>query len=325
MIVLLSHFWPEDWPSRRFVPLGYYGVELFFVLSGFLITSILWIDRGIIAAGPKRLAQAMGNFYFRRFLRICPTYYLALFYAWIAGLGVFAGSLPWFATYLTNFYFVTHRLPGSSTHLWSLAVEEQFYLIWPIVILILPRRVIFTLLGLAIFGGVVFRWATTLPNGEYLLPACVDYLAAGAALAVVSFEAPAQLSRILGLSAALSGVLFCIGAGGRNRGFVEVAVMTLSIALVGGAARGIPGIFGNLLQTRAVMYVGRISYGLYLFHNFIPEAVLKACGFYRLRAPAGGALMFVSITLAFAAAAASWHFIERPLKDLRKHFATVDR
>lgn len=267
----------------------------------------------------------MADFYIRRALRICPTYYLALLYAFLAGLGVFTDSLPWFAAYLTNFYIVRRGLPGSSTHLWSLAVEEQFYLIWPVIILLLPRRALFAILGATIAGGMIYRGVATAPHSEYLLPACMDYLAAGAVLAIVFAERPDRMPRLTSVSAALSIVLFALGAIIGNRGFFEVAVMALSIWLVGGAARGIAGPFGHFLQARPVTYAGRISYGLYLVHNFIPEAVLKACSFYRLPAPSGAAFMLLVAAMTFAIAATSWHVIERPLRDLRKHFSVVGR
>jgi peptidoglycan/LPS O-acetylase OafA/YrhL len=91
-----------------------------------LITGILWRDRSRFAGGNAR-PRLFADFSLRRALRIFPTYYLTICYAWIAKLGIFSGSLPWFAAYLTNVYIVRHGLPGSSTHLWSLAVEEQFY------------------------------------------------------------------------------------------------------------------------------------------------------------------------------------------------------
>jgi len=104
-LVLFGHF-GSDWGLASHVSIGYLGVELFFVLSGFLITSILLGDVEAIESRRQTLKGAFGRFYAGRALRIFPTYYLTIVFALVAGLGITKASFPWFATYLSNVYIV---------------------------------------------------------------------------------------------------------------------------------------------------------------------------------------------------------------------------
>ena len=125
--VAWSH-WERDYQAG--IPFGA-GVHLFFVLSGFLITRILLDVRQASDRG-----AAIRAFYIRRALRIFPAFYVTLLLAWIAGVPLVRESLAWHATYLSNVWiFQMDQWPGSISHLWSLAVEEQFYLAWPFLIL----------------------------------------------------------------------------------------------------------------------------------------------------------------------------------------------
>ncbi len=317
-VVLFAHFGPTKWAVNHYVAVGHLGVELFFILSGFLITRILLHDRDAIESSIISTSQAIALFYKRRTIRIFPTYYLALCYALIAGLGVMKSSIPWFAAYLTNFYIVKHGTPGSSTHLWSLAVEEQFYFIWPFAILILRRPAF--VISAAFFIGITFRFAAAFPYGDLLLPSCLDYLAAGAALAFVFRHHPEAVPRLLRWSVAISipaVIAGAIAAGADRQNFYRTAAAAISVWLIGHAALGISGPFGNILGNRGVRYCGRISYGLYLYHNFLPEGLLRASHFYHVPVTPA-AVSLIALVLTFVLAAASWHFIELPLQNKRR-------
>ena len=165
--VMLVHF---NYPFLAFVPLGL-GVPLFFVLSGFLITGILL--RG------QPTAECIGGFYLRRGLRLFPLYFLV-----VAIIAVFSQELrdawPYYAFYGVNFWVAKNMQWGVATHFWTLAVEEQFYLLWPLVVLFTPRRVLAYLCVSLIPISLAFRVAMQVLAhngfGFALLPGSFDSL-----------------------------------------------------------------------------------------------------------------------------------------------------
>jgi peptidoglycan/LPS O-acetylase OafA/YrhL len=127
---------------RGIVQPGYLGVDLFFVLSGFLITRILLVD--------KDRGRPLHGFLLRRVLRIFPIYYLVIVAVWLIRPGP---ELPWCALYASNFYFPFHEQETLLRHSWSLAVEEHFYLLWPLAVYVLPtRKAAFAAVGLLPFA-----------------------------------------------------------------------------------------------------------------------------------------------------------------------------
>ncbi|MCA9081017.1 MAG: acyltransferase [Planctomycetaceae bacterium] len=167
--------------------LGQTGVDLFFVLSGYLITSILLRQRGCTGA--------LKNFWGRRFLRIFPLYYVVLTLAWIVPqirtLPVdVAASDAWLWSYLANIPPTISHQETSLPHFWSLAVEEQFYLFWPLLALMVTPRIVgrvslalFVLAPIARWYSVTIGW-----SAFYALPCRMDALAAGAWLATCTKE-----------------------------------------------------------------------------------------------------------------------------------------
>ncbi len=136
--VLIRHFWPELQPG---LDLGARGVHLFFVLSGFLITGILLRSRALVEDSGRGTGLAIRRFYIRRFLRIFPIYYLVLAVTWALGFPDVRSGIVWHLAYGSNILFaIENQWPPTTAHLWSLSVEEQFYLIWPLLMLLVPRR-----------------------------------------------------------------------------------------------------------------------------------------------------------------------------------------
>ena len=124
LLVLVHHF---GGPLAGIVDLGYYGVDLFFVISGYLITSIL-------VKTPGSFLHAYWIFFGRRLLRIFPPYYATLLVLFIANVGNIRDNIFYFSTYTWN-YAKDQWHEGGLFYLWSLSVEEQFYLFWPLIIL----------------------------------------------------------------------------------------------------------------------------------------------------------------------------------------------
>lgn len=351
LTVMLLHFTlmrPSNlWEGGlvQLLDLGWIGVDLFFLVSGFLITGILWEARGTDGY--------FWRFYTRRTLRIFPLYYAFLF-ALLVVLPLLLSQYEaehatndrriWLWTYLSNFLMARdgwEGMPSHTTHLWSLAVEEQFYLIWPLVVFLLSYR---GLVGtcLAILGlSPLVRAALdhALPNGiaaYTLLPARLDSLALGALLALLVRTGPSTIDlRRGGVWLLGTGTVGLIGLStlGHLHGWggllpplhydVQVVGYSLIAVAFGGvlllALTAAPGSrLDRLLATRFLQSLGKYSYALYLFHvplrNIIRERVRDAGGLPRIggsELPAQILLFVVAIGITWCLAVVSWHFFEK--------------
>lgn len=320
-IVIIEHFLPVARViPADYITLGFVGVRLFFVLSGFLITGIL-----LRARGEK---HAFRRFYYRRFLRIFPIYYLTLAVGFAVSPLMRREAL-WLVTYAGNFVFATRSLEPAS-HFWTLAVEEQFYLIWPVLILLLPYRYLLKLMIGTIAVAVVFRFIAYGMGqqgaaGVWLF-GCLDSLGLGGLLAYIEND-PRLRGRtnlflrwclITGavITSALTA-LYVLKVGlVLITAFLCLGASLIFVVLVARAARGMQGRVKTVLEFAPIIYVGRISYGLYIYHYFMPKITRVIWG-----APSGvgGVLTSVGIAtfLTFTAAIASWHFIEKPISRLK--------
>ncbi len=178
-LVVFSHFFPPS-TVHDATNWGYVGVRLFFVLSGFLITGIL-LDAREITATPR--AEILKNFYARRALRIFPIYYLTLFVLIGIGYLVNASEIAAYLTYTANWYIIWHGPDDlQAVHFWSLAVEEQFYVVWPWLILLLPRRYVLPAIIAAICLAVAVRFTLVMQRTSVIAitfntVGCLDALA----------------------------------------------------------------------------------------------------------------------------------------------------
>ncbi len=344
-MVVCYHFYA---PVRQYVHLGGIGVRVFFVLSGFLITGILLRTRiAAESAGGAARGMALRRFYIRRVLRIFPLYYFALGLAWLTRVDGARESIAWHAAYLSNVRFflqnaVDHgKWGGHVGHLWSLAVEEQFYLLWPWVIFLAPRRWLPSMaLGLAALGPV-FRYVVfTATNNDIvavLLPGCIDSLALGAYLAMSvlpEFESH-PLVRPVGPVVLWAGVaLFgAYQAAELSNGWwtfrqvsFDLAVAILGLWVVANAARGFAGPVGRMLGSAPLRYLGTISYGIYVYHLLLPVILPKVArrlghpdAFTALGDQTFPFLVFYGL-VTVVVAAASWHFLEAPINRLKDRF-----
>lgn len=312
------------------------GVWLFFCLSGFLITGILIRarDHAEAVCYPKSLVWR--SFWVRRALRIFPLYYAAVILVAVLNLDGARSFTPWLATFAANIGFVRmgyfYHWVG---HFWSLCVEEQFYLLWPVVCLWLPRRWLlpFALVGVAIaptwrYGvtkagcAVAARFAAT--------PACLDGLGLGAVLAITGRTPPGAVALVGLLLSTYGAVAQLMGVFHSTSYAAEMMGYSLaSWWVVGRAATGFGGRFGRILESPPLRYVGRISYGIYVIHNLVP-AICEWVGSHwgtRLGLPPefGPARLVYVTVISLALASLSWRFFERPLNDFKRHFPYVPR
>lgn len=328
--VAYSH-WLPDWQAG--VPFGA-GVHLFFVLSGFLITRIL-LD---VRAAPNPRA-AIGRFYVRRALRLFPAFYVILAVAIAADVPLVAQTWPWHATYLSNVFIAGQTTwQGYVSHFWSLAVEEQFYLVWPWLVVWLPEQWLGPGLLATILAGPGARaLAATLGLREpfwALVPGgSADSLGLGALLAWWRWRdrpaAPRPAWRALVVGAAATWVALAI-VEARGWALPPVAAIWRQVvqglvfaAIVEGAVHGFAGWPGRLLQSRPVVAIGRISYGIYLVHAFAPlvlDSVWRAATGDGIATWAAPVRALVAWMTSVALAALLWSAVEAPAHRLKARF-----
>jgi peptidoglycan/LPS O-acetylase OafA/YrhL len=336
IFTMVTHFTLSREGLLALVPWGWMGVRLFFVLSGFLITAILLRTRPEEGRG-----EALGIFYCRRFLRIFPVYYTTLFLTALVNIRPVRQTFFWHLAYLSNVYAaVRHPADSPVTHFWSLAVEEQFYLIWPCLMFFLPRRYLLKAMIAAVCIGPATRLLGVMDHFEPsgIGPfAFLDSLGMGAILAYFwdqelgNPEAARKFSRI-SLWIGLPSFIFLFAAQHRQVQwlgmqwlgfpvFFDLALAFFFVWLVSSAAHSVQGPVGDLLECKPINYLGRISYGVYVLHAFMPVALLHFLKWSHLPLPEHTVARFlVLVATSIAAASVSWHFIESPINNLKRYF-----
>src|SRR5881397_1793031 len=160
LTVMIDHFSDgvPNFPLPDWIHLGATGVRLFLVLSGYFITASLRRARGLMESDGLSAGKVMRAFYWRRFLRISPAYGVYVVIALILGLGTIRQNWAWVFTGTVNWLIaLKNEWPLASSHLWSICVQEQFYLLWPLFILLLPRRWVLSAIIAVAFAGIAFR------------------------------------------------------------------------------------------------------------------------------------------------------------------------
>lgn len=336
-IAVLLVCW-HHWMPRRYhlgINWGSTGVDLFFVLSGFLITGILLACRRSLEQGRQGVAFTARRFYARRFLRIFPLYYAVLALASVV-FTLEPGILLSLWTYTFNLWGAWRgQLSGSwVSHFWSLAVEEQFYLVWPWVILLVPRRALVPVVCATLAVGPLSRWILFTAGAPFdamrmVTTSCLDLLAGGALFAIlverVGLEAllRTRVARVTGLAGA---VLFLWGAwiqvrGGGVSGATALEVFVVYTRwpffawLVLAAAHGFRGALGRFLTARPMLYVGKVSYGVYVFHAF--ALVLDRVGLASFH-PLLRCVVYLASTLVVSGL--SWSLFESRINALKDRF-----
>ena len=303
---------------------GWAGVNLFFVLSGFLITSILLESR----EKPRYLR----NFYMRRVLRIWPVYVLCLVVVylnapWFIGPGVWEAvkTAPWWAYifFLQNLVHIS--LPPALGPTWSLAIEEQYYFLWAPLLRVLRRpRLLFAVLVCAmaaspIIGSLHFKWSTETSTLTHF-----DGIAMGSLLALGIHVL--SLSRRMWLWLGLAGMIAGTASAATFAAGTSLLNTALAVAFGGAvlaaiASTGARNPLNALLRRGPLAFYGRISYGLYMTHIM----VFIYFGWFDLRMShygGPGNLAIVAFRLAASTAAATllWYAFESQILKLKRFF-----
>jgi peptidoglycan/LPS O-acetylase OafA/YrhL len=349
----------------NYATVGWVGVSLFFVLSGFLITGILIDMKENLP--PKAYFI---KFYGRRILRIFPLYYFYLFL--MLGLAFllyelnykpnrmleYFQQIPYALAYIYDFFAGSTRYKESVflTHFWSLSVEEQFYIFWPLLILLTPKKHYKKLFLAAIIAGPIFRVILTYMYDNHVL----RFLRLDTAYSI--YALPFSHVDAFGLGAFISRyrlpkakqqfwvLLFAVPV----IGFTTQYLATGDIGLLGGLGFTLPisegykqiwgysllnyffavtiyavakeGLFNRFLDLGWMKYLGKISYGLYVYHYIIIYFAARIQDYVELSIPQAQLVTFiVALPATILVAALSFKYIERPILGLKdKYFPATE-
>lgn len=332
---VMLHHWQAPFNSYILgnIPFGT-GVNLFFVISGFLITLILLHKKQEIEENKTTFGREIKNFYAKRTLRIFPIYYLLIGILCLVYYDCIKDYLVYMLTYTINWFMVLHdRFLWHETHFWSLAVEEQFYLVWPFLIFFVPRRFTLPLIITAILGSLASKiyFYNSIHkmgvNGATF--SCFDSLGLGALIAYIQMRRkgdfnPRPYRFFLIVSIFLYVVLFInpplLCPQDREWLFNFGTSVVYFFVVMLAANGGFSGLVKDFLENKTVLYLGKISYGLYLYHGFLAPIYNAYVSKWlpRLTGDFDRFVIFFLITVIFATL--SWYLIEKPLLGLKRKF-----
>ena len=330
------------------------AINFFFVLSSYLITMVLFSAREKgVTLGVSRY-KVMGVFLLRRTIRIFPAYY---FFLLLALLVPTVSSEIWhnagaYFGYVTNYHiYESGHFHPALAHIWTLAVEEQLYLLWPLLILFVPNRHLLKTLFFFIICAVVnrfFFYNGASDVGQAILTQnCIDAFAIGAVLAYKRQFATEGEKKLIkwffnaGLIAALVLGSYIIITEWYYLSFVfnRLLFALVSVKIIEGAADGYKNIIGKVLEWKPIVAFGRMSYGIYLYHLLVPVAFWKLynsimyhgrmhyasffeqhqSGFdaFEKILASGISCLVIYFTLTLAMAMFSARFVEKPLSKMK--------
>lgn len=287
ILVIISHWLPND-NILNSIPNGQIGVDIFFVLSGFLISKILLDSHDKAVALNVSAWTVLKNFYIRRSLRIFPIYYLTIIAVYL--IAIYANTpiedpFVYYATYTSNFYFFDQQSWNVTLpHVWSLAVEEQYYLIWPWLVLLLNRKYILPMIVCFIAIGIGSQLLMSgIRMSRILTFTCFDAFGLGSLLAwYITYKkekVPLYFKRF-SIVAIVVLCYFIYSSMVKQWAVLSirttVSILTLwviSYIYLYHQTDKLKGVF--ILNNRLLIFIGKISYGIYLYHNIIPSMITK--------------------------------------------------
>jgi peptidoglycan/LPS O-acetylase OafA/YrhL len=347
VVIIYHHSFTFLLPTNQFFDLSTF-IVFFFALSSYLITKILLVaKRRALEAGYAKTKTALA-FLFRRTLRIFPAYYFYILLVLLLPIGgnYLRNHAAVFFFYLSNFQFYWDQHWDLITcHIWTLAVEEQFYLIWPWLILFTPNKHLPKLFMTLIIVGVGFRVgfyfshpaeATESVTLNVLTPAAADAFGFGALLAYLHLQGKTSnpwIKRAFWISLPIWVLLKLSHLPAVSIGADRIFAAFFALFCIERCVQGSDNPFGRILQSKVMSYLGKISYGIYLYHLYVRLVFwklfnwvsafalaklgisLKALGeFCSLQAVSF--IIYLSSSILFAAA--SWHFLEQPINNWRR-------
>ena len=330
--VILAH------AGFSWIPGGFLGVDVFFVISGYLITALLL--RELSETGKVKL----GNFYLRRARRILPALFLVIVvtavFSWFIllpeELSRFGESIVWTTLFSSNIFFALETdyfAPDASLspllHTWSLAVEEQFYLFFPLILILLWKRgrrwvIPSTLLVIFIGSLILAQYGNQILGSSwsyYSLATRAWELVAGSLAAVWISLRGKPRPRLILSGSGLFGLLisyFVFNDSIIHPGFLTVIPVISVLLLI--AFTGAESVIGKILASPPLVFIGLISYSAYLWHqplfalyrtyNFLPPSILE---------------LWVLVLTTLILASISWRWVERPFRDISSKSILINR
>lgn len=345
-LVVIAHWF--HWRIAGVLDFGGIGVNIFFVLSGFLITGILLENRRKGEELAQNKFQLVKSFYIRRTLRIFPIYYLTLFILFFFATSSQTGireNVGYYLSYTSNFmFFKQNHWDGMLSHLWSLAVEEQFYLIWPWLIIFVNRKYLFNLIVsfffLGLFSHVLLR--LIYPDSQFihiLTPTCFDAFSLGALLAYIRMVEPDKMKsamKYLPLIGCISfGIFLTLSLLHLPNNPQRTLIAITSVAIIQFTITKQQSLVHRyFLNNKILVGLGKISYGIYLYHNLIPRLLviikekMKHHGIFiplvNANIPAQYDLAWTYMqkaVLLILISWISWKLIEAPINSLKDRFS----
>lgn len=261
------------------------GLFFFLTLTGFLITRILLRERAAgEAAGGSWRRRAYRGFQHRRLARILTPCYVAMLFAILVGAPDIRSHPLLYFGHVSNFHMaMMEGWPSGTAHYWTLAIQMQFYLFWPLLVFLAPRR----LLGWLFAGCVLLaplsrfvleRWFPEIQHVQAVTTSAFDYFGVGALLALAFERGVREGDRCIAIAGWLAfsayAVIYAFNEAGRSLPGCGIFQQTfLAVAFAGLISTTLAGFRGRrrwLLDHPAVQHIGRLSYGLYLFHTPVP-------------------------------------------------------
>jgi len=317
-----------------FIPNGLFGVNLFFVLSGFLITSILLHEK-IKSEGKDRF-PVIKNFFARRVLRIFPIYYLTILLCCLLGFEFVRTYIAYFLTYTSNVLQYKTNEPNPLLHTWSLAVEEQFYLIWPWLILFINKKYLkYVFIG-AICIGLVSKYVELymLHHSAYMVTSCFDSFGVGALYAYLRLD-NAKCQKFEHTFKILFPLMLFIAWKANPVGGLPVMVIyskfvesAIGLAMIMFVIHNRSAFINKfILENKALNFIGKISYGIYLYHYPLGHSYDSFIVNFAQTHPGVPAIFTsfyfsycIKLILLITISALSYRLIEQPILRLKKKF-----
>jgi len=340
IMVMIGHWiaWDTENPILKNSPWGH-GVILFFVLSGYLISNILFELKENINAKLISTKQALKTFYIRRFLRIFPLYYLLIFYLYTINFANTREIFPWLVTYTSNILQAkTGAYIGDFNHFWSLAVEEQFYLIWPFLVLFVNGKKVMKIIVAIMIISFLSRLSCFFISkenwmlGAYFTPNLFLPLALGALLSYAKRYKPSLANFFNNPILLYFGVVaysivfyvfhFKLKIAAFDILFDEYLYAFVCVFIICRASSNKFTLIGKaFLEHDIVVFTGKISYGLYIYHLFVINFFWNYLALeFKIGVQDKNAMWFAYFVIAYVMAIISYYFIENPMNSLKKYF-----